>query len=151
MTNVGAVLITKFVPLIRFHSKHKQKHAMVFSIFIISYLSMGVLIMRRFHTSGHKYLPPDFTPEWLIFYGKMIKTQMITTNLLQYIKPTLEIMIKRCCCCCKRKNYKPNTHLRAEFSLERRYASVLTTCFICFNYGFAIPALFLVASIVFII
>lgn len=74
MTNVGAVLITKFVPLIRFHSKHKQKHAMVFSIFIISYLSMGLLIMRRFNTSGHKYLPPDFTPEWLIFYGKMIKT-----------------------------------------------------------------------------
>lgn len=81
----------------------------------------------------------------------MLKTQMITTNLLQYIGPVLRIMFKRCCCCCKRKNYKPNTHLNSEFSMERRYATILTTVFICFNYGFAIPALFLVASFVFLI
>lgn len=44
MTNIGAVLITKFIPLIRFKSKHKQTHATVFSIFVVSYLSMGILI-----------------------------------------------------------------------------------------------------------
>ena len=35
--------------------------------------------------------------------------------------------------------------------MERRYASILTTAFICFNYGFAVPSLFIVASAMFFV
>jgi hypothetical protein len=57
-------------------------------------------------------------------------------------------MFRRGFCCCKRKNYKPRTHFNEEFPINRRYAFVLKTLFICFTYGFAIPMLFLVAFLV---
>ena len=67
---------------------------------------------------------------------------------MPYLGPVIKILIRRGCCCCRRKDYKSRTHMNAEFSMERRYATILTTCFICFNYGFAIPMLFIVASCV---
>ena len=40
-----------------------------------------------------------------------------------------------------RKNYKPNTYLNPVYNYERRYATILTTVFICFTYGFALPTI----------
>jgi len=152
LTNVGAIIILKLIPLVRFHSRHKENHITVITIFVMSYLSMGILVMKRYWSgSSHFYLPPDFTPAWLLFYGKVFRTQMLLSNLMQYVGPCLKIIFKRGCCCCRRKNYRANTHNNSEFSMNRRYATILTTSFICFNYGFAIPMLFIVASLVFFI
>jgi hypothetical protein len=150
LTNIGALIIMKLVPKIRFHSRHKQNIITVLSIFVMSYLSMGILVMKRYWDSdSHNYFPPDFTPAWLLFYGKMFRTQMILSNFMPYLGPALKILFRRGCCCCRRKDYKSRTHMNVEFSMERRYATILTTCFICFNYGFAIPMLFIYAACVF--
>lgn len=75
---------------------------------------------------------------------------MILSNVMPYLGPLLKVLFRRGCCCCKRKNYDPKTHLNPEFPLERRYASILTTVFIVFTYGVAMPALFVVATGIFI-
>ena len=48
LSNLGAVMVAKFVPLIRFKSHHTQRHTIVISIFIISYVNMGLLILRAY-------------------------------------------------------------------------------------------------------
>jgi len=68
---------------------------------------------------------------------------MILSNLMPYLGICVKIAKRRCCCCCKRKNYKPNTHLNPEFPIERRYASLIATSFICFSYGLAMPVMFI--------
>lgn len=151
MVNVGSVMVLKLTPKLRFKSIYVTQHVTVFLIFILSYLSLGIMVMKRYYNEGLYYLPPDFTKHWLIFYGKMIGTQMIMSNLLQYIGPLLKIGCRRGCCCCKRKGYKLNKNLNQEFSFERRYGTVITTVFTCFTYGFAIPMLFILASVVFIV
>lgn len=123
MTNVGAILLMKFSYLVRFKSNHHRIHLTVITIFIMSYFNAGILPMYRLESLS--WMPPDFTPPWLLFYSKMIKTSMILSNLMPYAGTVLKIAIRRCCCCCKRKNYKPNTHLNPEFPMERRYASML--------------------------
>jgi hypothetical protein len=148
MTNVGAVLITKFVKKIKFYSRHKQLHATVFAVFIMSYINAGLLPLKRLPEA--KWMPPDFTPNWVLFYSKMIMTSMILSNVMPYLGPSLKVLFKRGCCCCKRKNYEPKTHLNPEFPLERRYASILTTVFVVMTYGVAMPALFIIASVIFI-
>ena len=40
--------------------------------------------------------------------------------------------------------------MNPEFPIERRYASILTTVFVVFTYGVAMPVLFVVASFIFI-
>jgi hypothetical protein len=80
----------------------------------------------------------------------MFRTQLIMFNFLPYLGPALTILWRRGICCCRRKNYKPNTHLNSEFSMERRYATILTSSFMCFQFGFAIPMLFVLTSIIFL-
>lgn len=151
LTNIGAKIILAVIPKVRFHSRHKQTHITVITIFIMSYLSMGILVMKRYwEPDSSYYLPFDFTPAWLLFYGSVFRTQMIMSNYMQYLAPCFKIMFKRGCCCCRRKNYMANTHNNGEFSMERRYATILTTSFICFNYGFALPMLFITASVIFL-
>ena len=149
LTNLGAVLIFKLVQNIRFHSKHLEIHLTVISIFIMSYLNSAINIMIGF--GQPLYVPWRFTPNWLIFYGKMIMTSMITSNLLPYAGPLLKILFRRGICCCRRKDYKPNTHLNEDFPFVRRYATILNTVFICFTYGFGIPLLFIVTFFILLI
>lgn len=152
LTNLGAKIILTLIVKVRFHSRHKQTHITVITISVMSYLSMGLLVMKRYkETDSHLFLPPDFTPAWLIFYGSVFHTQMILSNFMQYLSPCIKIISRRGCCCCRRKNYRANTHNNGVFSMERRYATILTTSFICFNYGFALPVLFVVASLVFLV
>ena len=98
-----------------------------------------------------KWLPTDYTPNWLLFYGKLVMTSLIISNLMPYLGPMLKILCRRGCCCCKRKNYKQNKNQNEEFPLERRYASILSTIFVCFTFGFSIPLLFVIAAIILLI
>lgn len=110
MTNIGAYLITKLVPLIRFHSKHKETHVTVISIFVMSYFNMGLLCLHTYggHFSDHyfSYLPKNLTPNWLNFWGKAITTSLIVSTMLPYVSPLLKFLFQRGFCCCKRKDYK---------------------------------------------
>lgn len=108
------------------------------------------MILERFwQRDGAHYLPPDFTPQWLLFYGKMIRTQMVISNFMPYVGVGLKILFKRGCCCCKRKDYKIKKSKNPEFQLEKRYGQMLTTFFTCFTYGFMMPDIFAVAGTVF--
>ena len=69
------------------------------------------------------------------------------SNIMPYVSPLLKVLWRRGICCCKRKNYKPNTYMNEEFPIERKYASNLTTVFVCCTFGSAIPSLFLLAFI----
>lgn len=149
LTNIGAAIIAKLVIKIRYASKQQENYVTLFLVFLFSYFNGALLVMIRFEDND--YLPRPFTPKWLVFYGSMIKTSMILSNLMPYMGILIKIAIRRCCLCCKRKNYKPNTHLNPEFPLVRRYAFLLRTMFTCFTYGFAIPTLFLVAFVVIVI
>ena len=142
MTNVGAAILMKLVNLIRFKNNHWRLHVSVLSIAWMTYFNAGILPMIRF--TGYHWMPPDFTPEWVLFYSKMIMTSMILSNVMPYLGSSIKIAKSRCCCCCKRKNYKPNTHLNPVFPIERRYASLIATSFICFSYGLTMPVLFIV-------
>lgn len=115
----------------------------------MSFFNVGVLPIYRFESLG--WLPPDFTTDWILFYSKMIQTSMILSNLMPYAGVLIKIAIRRCCCCCKRKNYKPKTYLNPYFPIERRYASLLTTVFVCCTYGISMPALFVIAAVILII
>lgn len=149
MTNFGAFLIMKLVKLIRFKSKHIEVHVSVVSIVCISYANTALLQLFNFRSS--KWFPKDFTPQWILFYAKLIKTSMILANLMPYVGIIIKILIRRGCCCCKRKNYKPNTHNNPYFPLEIRYGSVINTVFVCFTFGMAYPALFYIGGIVLMI
>lgn len=116
MTNLGALLIMKFVNLIRFKSKHLEIHVNVISIAMVSYANTALL--QFFNFKNDKWFPDDFTPEWILFYGKLIKTSMILANLMPYFGPFFKIIRRRGCCCCKRKNYQPNTHNNPYFPIE---------------------------------
>ena len=139
----------KLVPIIRFKRRHYQQYISVLLIFIFSYFSLGIMIMKRYNLEGINSIPPDFTRNWLLFYGQILTVQMCMSNLLQYIGPVIKVLIRRGCCCCIRKGYKLNKNSNSDFSFERRYGTLITTVFTCFTYGLAIPTLFLTASIVF--
>jgi hypothetical protein len=151
LTNTAAKLIMHFIPKIRFYSKHRQTHATVFTIFIVTYYCMGLLVMnrQRKHIATLQNIPADFSPKWLLYYSKELRTQMIMYNIIPFVKPILKVMWGLGCCCRHRKTFKINKAQNSEFAYERRYASILTTTFICFNYGFAVPSLFVTAAAVF--
>jgi len=142
MTNVGAAILMKLVNLIRFKNNHWRLHVSVLSIAWMTYFNAGILPMIRF--TGYHWMPPDFTPDWVLFYSIMILSSMILSNVMPYLGSSIKIAKSRCCCCCKKKNYKPNTHLNPVFPIERRYASLIATSFICFSYGLTMPVLFIV-------
>jgi hypothetical protein len=144
LTNLGAALLCKLAEKIKFHSYNQQNYFQLIAIFAMSYYNSGLLVMIRF--SNKSILPCILTPKWLVFYGKMIKTSMITSNLMPYVGPIIKSCCRRGCFCCKRGNTK--THMNEEFPMVRRYAFILKTVYICFTYGFAIPMLFMVAFIV---
>lgn len=58
LTNVGAIVIAKFVPHIRFKSHHIERLTIIVSVFIISYLNMGILVLRQY--KDQPYIPNDF-------------------------------------------------------------------------------------------
>jgi hypothetical protein len=149
LVNVGCVLVLKVIPIIKFKIRHYQQYVSVFVIFLFSYFSLGLMIMKRYYQEGNHRVPPDFTRDWLQFYGQILTVQMMMSNLLQYIGPVIKVLIRRGCCCCVRKNYKLNKNNNSVFSFERRYGTLITTVFTCFTYGLAIPTLFLTASVVF--
>ena len=151
MVNVGTILVLKIIPLVKFKRRHIAQYVTVFIIFVFSYFSLGILIMKRYFDRGHTYIPPDFTRLWIVFYGNTLTTQMIMSNLLQYIAPSLKILFRRGCCCCKRKNYKINKNSNPLFPIERRYGNLITTLFVCFTYGLALPSLFITSLFVFLI
>jgi hypothetical protein len=59
MTNIGAVLLMKLSNLIKFRNNHYKVQVTVFSIFVMSYMNMGILPMVRF--DQFHWMPPDFT------------------------------------------------------------------------------------------
>lgn len=81
-------------------------HASVFSVFLVSYWNIGFLPLNLELRKQH-WLPPNFTPNWILFYSKMIMTSMILSNVMPYLGPFIKVLRKRGCCCCKRKNYAP--------------------------------------------
>lgn len=80
MTNIGSVVILKFVPLIKFHSKNKEMLTIVISMFMLSYWNMGFIVLKSYEGGfitgierGYVgWIPFDFTPDWILYYGKMI-------------------------------------------------------------------------------
>ena len=48
MTNVGAIILMKLSNMIKFNNYHYKVQVTVFSIFVMSYMNMGVLPMVRF-------------------------------------------------------------------------------------------------------
>jgi hypothetical protein len=150
MVNVGALLVIKLAPMIKFHSRHIQQHVTTMFVFFFTYLSLGILVLTRYNVKfGAERLPGDFTTPWLIFYSRIISTQMIVSNLLPYAGPLIKYYKRMCCCCCKRK-LRLDKHKNPEFNLERRYGTVLATIFTCFTYGFMMPTLFVIATFVFL-
>lgn len=105
------------------------------------------MILKRYYLEDPR-IPPNFTKEWIIFYGKILSTQMIVSNVLPYAKPLLSIAFKRRCCCCKKKDFKIQKGLNSEAPIERRYGTILSTVFVAFTYGYAMPAIFLVCAFV---
>lgn len=146
MTNVGVLLITKFVNRLHLASKNQESLLLIFSIFIMAYTNAAILPLRRFKNA--KWMPADFTSNWLLFYSKMIVTSLLLSNLMPYMGPLVSILKRRGCLCCKRKNYKPNTCKNKAYPLEQRYASVLTTVMISFTYGASMPSLFVFSACV---
>ena len=78
----------------------------VIAVFLMAYLNTGLMIVVAFHNDD--FLPQHFTPRWLVFFGKMVKTSLIVSNLLHLAGPVFTIILRRGCLCCKRKNYKPH-------------------------------------------
>lgn len=147
MTNVGAILIMKLIKKIRLVSKHFEVHFIIFSIALMTYINSGLLVMYGY--ANIVYLPHVFTTDWIIFYGKMIKTSMLLSQLMPYAGK-LKILCKRGCCCCVRKRYRPDTMNNPVFPKERRYASLLAIVFISFTYGAILPLIFVIASFILI-
>lgn len=70
MVNFGTIFVMKMTPKLKFVSHHTQQHVTVFLIFIVSYLSLGILILTRYNERmDDTHLPGDFTKDWLIFYS----------------------------------------------------------------------------------
>lgn len=70
MVNVGAILVIKLAPKIKFHSRHQQQHVTTMFVFLFTYLSLGVLVLTRYNIKFNATrLPGDFTTPWLIFYS----------------------------------------------------------------------------------
>jgi len=72
LVNGGCVLVLKVIPLIRFKIRHYQQYVSVLVIFMFSYFSLGLMIMKRYYLEGHSRIPPDFTREWLLFYSQIL-------------------------------------------------------------------------------
>ena len=137
----------KFIKKIRFESRHLEVHFSIFSIALMTYINAGLLVTYGY--SQISYLPHAFTPNWIIFYGKMIKTSMILSQLMPYAGK-LKILCKRGCCCCVRKRYRPDTMNNPTFPKERRYASLIAMVFISFTYGAILPLILWLSALILI-
>jgi len=56
-------------------------------------------------------------------------------------------LCKKCCC----KNNEIEKKYTSVFVFERKYAALLTTAFCAFTFGFAMPMLFAIATICFVL
>ena len=146
MTNIGAIIVSKFVPLIRFKSHHVERLTIVLCVFVISYLNMGILVLRQYPELT--YVPNDFQIAWLLFWGKAITMSLFISNCMPLLGPSIKALCRRGCCCCKKSNYRPERHLNPPFAIERRYAGIINTCFLVSSYSFSLPILPFVGSVV---
>ena len=86
-------------------------------------------------------MPPALSAEWFIVYGDMIISSLIVTSFLPYIGIILNWFFNMC------RGKKPSDRYFKRYKLVRKNAHLITTTFIVFTYGFAMPILFVVATI----
>lgn len=140
LTNLGAVLIFKVIPKIGFHSYHIQTHATMLSIFVLSYIIVCFLFIIRYYKKG--YVPDSLNAVWYEVYGKMIATGMLVSSFMPYASVIINLISR----CCKKKS---DSKYEQEYNMIRKYASLLTTAYTTFTFGFSMPILFTLATLSF--
>lgn len=114
-------------------------------IFIMSYMNITVFMATEgpsFFNWDKAIVPKGLSKSWFEIYGNCVFTSTLTTAFIPYAGPVISIMLKFC----GRKALTPG-----RFNMERKYAIMLTTLFIAFTYGYAIPMLFLSVSLCFFV
>jgi hypothetical protein len=86
--------------------------------------------------------PAGLSKNWFEIYGNCIFSGVFVSSFMPYAAPMIGIILKKC----GNKTLKPS-----GFDMDRKYANMLTTMFVAFAYGFAIPLLFFAAGISFLV
>ena len=137
--NMGAFLIQKWVPRIGFHNRQIEIQVQVICIVFLCYYVIAVLplvsLVKRY------YLPPPLSTLWYNVYGSMIISSLIVTSFLPYVGIILNWFFN----CLMKK--PPSDQYINTYRTVRKHAHLVTISFIVFTYGFAMPILFLVATI----
>jgi hypothetical protein len=87
------------------------------------------------------YLPPPLSALWYDVYGSMIISSLIVTSFLPYLGIFLNWFFN----CCRRR--PPSDKYFRSYKTIRKNAHLITITFIVFTYGFAMPILFLIATV----
>lgn len=151
MNGVTAAFVVYLAPKMRAKSVHIEQHFKVFFIFVCWYFNSAIFILWNKGFDGYyrTYIPFNFTSQWLAFWGPFFSTSLVFSNLLPYVPIFWRIIWLRGVCCCKRKESRLFRRTNPEYDVELRYGQMLSTIFLVMTFGYCLPFLPFLASIVF--
>lgn len=136
LTKLVIALSVVAISKVGFHSRASERQTTVVIATLTGYTMNALLPLVQFRSDYA--VPRRYTPLWLVFFGKLQWTSMITQHLLPYLGVGLKFLLSYGWCCCPNKNFvKSDT-----YSADARYISILTLVFVTWTYGFSIPTLF---------
>ena len=87
-SNLGAYIVNKGVRKLRLRSKHIEDHTAVFLMYLLMYLNAGLMPLIPLETPKKiHFIPFPFTTQFLLYFGSMIGTAMVLSNMAPYFSP----------------------------------------------------------------
>lgn len=169
----------KLVGCIQYHTKSQETEAITISIFVATFLNTAFLLLlsqANLQYNGLSFLGlngsyVDMTENWYLNIGpSLVSTMMINSVYIwldfgiSYGTKTIFRLLDKKCKCCKVANpdgtkYYPskattisqyvNLYSGPNHLMHFKYASILTTVYVTFMFGAALPILFPIAVFTF--
>jgi hypothetical protein len=95
-----------------------------------------------FYNSNVSTFPKGLSKNWFEIYGNCLFSGVFVSAFMPYASPFIGIVINK---------FRKSTLQPGSFKMDEKYATMLTTLFVTFAYGFAIPLLFVAAGMVFFV
>ena len=174
MNQIIKFLVKEFILKIRFHDKGEDTSSKMRNIFIIQYINTAILLLLiglNYDFLGYHMLEApsdDFSSRWYTETGRVIVNTMLINAfmpIVNFFLATIIFRMKRAndqyeLSFCKVKKVETkcitiaqyvDLYCGPEMIMHDSYAVIIKTVYVTFTYGFALPVLFPIATLSFLI
>lgn len=161
------------IKLVGYHSTSRETSVITETIFLATFLNTAWVLLlgnANLQSSHLKFIPldgayVDMTQGWYLDIGPALVSTMVINSVYVYCdfaiawgtKWLFRSLDQGGCCCCKKRVTKlttiqayVNLYSGPPHSMNYKYSLILTTVFVTFMFGLALPLLFPIAAFTFL-